>query len=95
LHGLENLIEPIAKKTIGARKYAKSKANLIRYADDFVLIHEDYGVIVECRTKIEEFLKEMGLKLKKSKTKIAHTLKTFQNNEPGFDFLGFHVRQYK
>jgi RNA-directed DNA polymerase len=34
------------------------------------------------------------LELKPSKTRMAHTLEAFEG-EPGFDFLGFHVRQYQ
>jgi RNA-directed DNA polymerase len=36
----------------------------------------------------------MGLELSKSKTQITHTLKDYELQKPGFDFLGFHVRQY-
>jgi RNA-directed DNA polymerase len=95
LHGLEDLVESIAKKTIGARKYAKSKANLVRYADDFVLLHENYEIIERCKAAIEDSLSHMGLRLKDSKTTICHTLKPFQGSQPGFNFLGFHIRQYK
>jgi RNA-directed DNA polymerase len=35
----------------------------------------------------------MGLELKPSKTRITHTLHPHQGNV-GFDFLGFHVRQF-
>ncbi len=41
---------------------------------------------------IAEWLKEMGLELKPEKTKITHTL---HSDNPGFDFLGFNVRQYE
>ena len=95
LHGLENLVESTAKKAIGARKYARSKANLIRYADDIVLFHEDYEVVEKCKAAIEKFLSQMGLRLKDSKTKICHTLKPCQESYPGFNFLGFHIRQYE
>jgi RNA-directed DNA polymerase len=36
----------------------------------------------------------MGLELKPSKTKISHTLENYEGNT-GFNFLGFHIRQYK
>ncbi len=34
------------------------------------------------------------MELKPSKTKVVHTLKDLDGNKPGFDFLGFNVRQY-
>jgi len=36
----------------------------------------------------------MGLELKPSKTRLTHTLKKFENEEPGFNFLGFNIRQF-
>ena len=36
----------------------------------------------------------MGLRLKPSKTRIVHTLNE-RNGQVGFDFLGFHIRQYR
>ena len=36
----------------------------------------------------------MGLELKPSKTRLAHTLYEHQSEKPGFDFLGFNVRQH-
>jgi RNA-directed DNA polymerase len=37
----------------------------------------------------------MGLELKPSKTRITHTLNETGNEKPGFNFLGFNIRQYK
>ncbi len=65
----------------------------MRYADDFVVLHEERAVIEESREIITEWLKGMGLELKASKTRIAHTLETTEG-EAGFDFLGFQIRQY-
>lgn len=42
---------------------------------------------------VKEHLTGMGLELKPSKTRWTHTLSTYQG-EIGFNFLGFHVRQY-
>ncbi len=36
----------------------------------------------------------MGLELKPSKTRMAHTLTVFEEERPGFDFLGFNIRQF-
>ncbi len=82
LHGLEQLIDKISPK-----------ARLIRYCDDFVVIHEDLQVIQQCQSAISLWLSDMGLSLKPSKTHISHTLKPYQGRV-GFDFLGFTVRQF-
>ena len=84
LHGMENLVKSINKN-----------AYVVRYADDFVVLHNDLRVILKCKKAIEEQLKEIGLELKPSKTKILNTLDNHDGQEPGFDFLSFNVRQYK
>jgi RNA-directed DNA polymerase len=63
-------------------------AVLIRYADDFLVIHEEQAVVIACQELISEWLKEIGLELKPSKTRICHT-------SEGFNFLGFNTRQHK
>jgi RNA-directed DNA polymerase len=67
---------------------------LIRYADDFVILHEDITVVQGCQTLIADWLKDMGLELKPSKTRMAHTLNRWKNEKPGFNFLGFNIRQF-
>jgi len=37
----------------------------------------------------------MGLELKPAKTRLTHTLNMCGEEEPGFDFLGFNIRQFK
>ena len=68
----------------------------VRYADDFLIIHRDLDVINGCRELIAEWLKDMGLELKPSKTRIAHTLhgELSEDGQAGFNFLGYHIRQY-
>ncbi|NER07087.1 MAG: RNA-dependent DNA polymerase, partial [Okeania sp. SIO3C4] len=103
LHGMEIRLKEFAK-TIDMKDhegYQKSwqmkckSLSLIRYADDFVILHEDIKVVLQAKTVIQEWLNQVGLKLKPEKTKIAHTLEEYEGNQPGFDFLGFNVRQYK
>ncbi len=65
----------------------KTKVNLIRYADDFIITGATKEVLEEVRKMIEEFLKDRGLTLSEEKTKIVHI-------EEGFDFLGWNVRKY-
>ena len=98
LHGMENRIkQAFPKGTILAKgKYSgyQPGAMLVRYADDFVILHEDITVVQKCQEIIEEWLKNYGLELKPSKTRLTHTLSIYEGQKPGFDFLGFNIRQF-
>jgi len=85
LHGIEMEIKsiPLPKST---------RISIVRYADDFVVLHESLEVIEQAKQVIQRWLAKVGLELKPEKTRISHTL---EGKEPGFDFLGFHIRQYK
>jgi RNA-directed DNA polymerase len=87
LHGLEGEIE---------RGYWKKLAHpqIVRYADDFVILCPDEKSMKESRRRAEHWLIGMGLELKEEKTRFSHTLTPYGGNL-GFDFLGFQVRQYK
>ena len=85
LHGLETII---TKHSLQRKRPA-----LVRYADDFVVVHEDLEVIEKCQQTIIDWLAEMGLTLHPEKTQITHTLHPHEG-KVGFDFLGFNVRQY-
>ncbi|TGO02317.1 hypothetical protein PN36_26910 [Candidatus Thiomargarita nelsonii] len=64
------------------------KLDLIRYADDFVVLHEEKEVIEESKRFIGKWLEVRGLTLSEEKTKIVHSTE-------GFDFLGHHIRHYE
>jgi len=85
LHGFEGAITRIAPR--------KHRAIVVRYADDLVILCADLETLIELKVVAEEWLAEMGLRLKPSKTRITHTLNEHEGNV-GFDFLGFNVRQY-
>ncbi len=51
-------------------------------------------VIKHCQEIIGRWLSQIGLELNQEKTKITHTLNDYEENKPGFDFLGFNIRQY-
>jgi RNA-directed DNA polymerase len=90
LHGMENRIKQVAL-TLPGRKTENCKAiSLIRFADDFVILHKDLAVIQRCQRIISEWLSELGLELKPSKIRISHTLNIYEDRV-GFDFLGFAV----
>jgi RNA-directed DNA polymerase len=94
LHGMEERVKQYARTLKGNKSKNEQTLALIRYADDFVVLHEDLKVVKECQEIINEWLAVMGLELKPSKTKISHTLETHDENT-GFDFLGFNIRQYR
>ena len=94
LHGMEERIKQFAETLKGCKRTNRNSLSLIRYADDFVILHEEITVIQRCQQIISESLKGMGLELKPSKTRLTHTLNKYENNEPGFDFLGFNIRQF-
>ncbi len=98
LHGMENLIKSAFPSGTIVKKgqYAgyQPGATLIRYSDDFVILHEDITVVQRCREIISEWLMGIGLELKPSKTRLRHTLSIFVGENPGFNFLGFNIRQF-
>jgi RNA-directed DNA polymerase len=104
LHGLEyetkkalapNLLRYVRKKSDKAgNKEAQKALSIIRYADDFVIIHESEEIILEAKKFTEEWLRQIGLRLNELKTRIIHTLKSQDKAKGGFNFLGFYVRQY-
>jgi RNA-directed DNA polymerase len=103
LHGMEERIKqefPILGKRNRETWYHKKgtvfgSPELIRYADDFVILHRDITVVQRCREIISEWLLDMNLELKPSKTRLTHTLIECEEEKPGFNFLGFTVRQFK
>lgn len=113
LHGMENmlkdLMDSIKLRTpkgswMGNRDKRRS-LSVVRYADDFVVMHYDKEVVLKCREAIENFLSDIGLELSLEKTRITHTLELSPTDiiefnlradaKPGFDFLGFTIRQFK
>lgn len=110
LHGMETMLKDLIKSiplktpngtSMGTRDKQRS-LSVIRYADDFVVMHYDKKVVLKCKEAIQAWLKEIGLELSEEKTRITHTLELkeeekveFQVSKPGFDFLGFTIRQFR
>ena len=94
LHGMEERIKQLAETLPGRKRDNRNALSLIRYADDFVILHEDLTVVQRCALVISEWLNGMGLELKPSKTRLAHTLYEYEGQDAGFNFLGFNIRQY-
>jgi RNA-directed DNA polymerase len=110
LHGLEEYLKHCFKDIPvfyeSGNKVRPSRAHetlhVIRYADDFVVLHDNLEVILRCRNKTQEFLNQMGLTLSDTKTRLTHTLELKESDtkelgfdgKVGFNFLGFTVKQF-
>ena len=81
LHGMDEAITQVYPQ-----------ARVIAYADDCVVLHEDRTVLEHCQQLLMTWLADIGLTLNEAKSHIRHTL---DGDQPGFDFLGFHIRQYR
>ena len=90
LHGMEEYMKdwictkPSFAKTNQYSKIAKRKSlSIIRYVDDFVIIHKDENIIREAKAEISKWLWDgPRLILSEEKTAIRKTTN-------GFNFLGF------
>jgi len=92
LDGLEKVIQDKyhrnSKGNIENHYRAKTKVNLVRYADDFIITANTKEVAEELKVIVSQFLDARGLMLSEEKTKITHI-------DEGFDFLGWTFRKFK
>lgn len=94
LHGLEDhlklhvaALKPPYKG--GHSKRDKRRAlGVIRYADDFVLIHRDKQILQSCISETERWLKSIGLEINTGKSEL-------RDGREGLNFLGFQVIQVR
>ena len=89
LHGLENhLVNYVGRRADPSYRsnrgfIAKTKAlGFVRYADDFVIIHDNLEILNECIHETRVFLSKMGLEISEEKS-------TVRDAREGFLFLGF------
>lgn len=101
LHGFESHIAekfPLSKTRIGQPKGKMkeySEARVIRYGDNFVILHEEEEVIKKALEETRKWMHTIGLILNEKKTRMCHTLESYEGEKPGFDFLGFHIQSYQ
>ncbi|HKK89669.1 MAG TPA: group II intron reverse transcriptase/maturase [Saprospiraceae bacterium] len=92
LDGLEKVIQDKyhrnSKGNIENHYRAKTKVNLIRYADDFVITADTREIAEDLKVVVSQFLESRGLMLSEEKTIITHI-------DEGFDFLGWTFRKFK
>ena len=86
LDGLEKKLRENYPKA--SDRSRRAKANLIRWADDFIITGSSKELLeTEVKPLVEAYLKERGLELSPEKTRITPI-------ETGFDFLGQQIRRY-
>ena len=101
LHGLETTIKNAIPRFHGSSRKGEQvewSPTVIRFADDFVVLHRDLQVIRHIQQVAADWLKPMGLELSLKKTQISHTLNPVISDDKervGFDFLGFTIRQFR
>ena len=92
LDGIEKLIQDEyhrnSKGNIENHYRAKTKVNVVRYADDFVITASTKEIAEDIKIMVSEFLEKRGLTLSNEKTLVTHI-------EEGFDFLGWTFRKFK
>lgn len=104
LHGLENHLKSYVSElplkphpSAGRGRAVKSKAlGVVRYADDFMLIHENRQILDMCVIETKKWLSQVGLEISEEKSSV-------RDSRGGFKFLGFqiitvrklHVGRYK
>jgi RNA-directed DNA polymerase len=92
LDGLEKVIQDKyhrnSKGNIENHYRAKTKVNLVRYADDFIITANSKKTVEELKCVVSEFLETRGLRLSGEKSVITHI-------DDGFDFLGWTFRKFK
>jgi len=94
LHGMENdlrsyYVNELYGQYVGVSSTAirdrRRQIGIIRYADDFVIIHNEEDVVKRCKRFVDTWLNEnAGLNLSEEKTRIV-------DSSLGFNFLGFHI----
>lgn len=93
LHGLEEHLKNYVssrnfpKPHIGASRGTETKRKalgVIRYADDFVIIHRSPEIMEKIILETKEWLAKVGLEISEEKSKLRRASQTFQ-------FLGFQI----
>lgn len=60
--------------------------SIIRYVDDFIMVHKCSDIVLKAKAYISQWLGNVGLELKPSKTRLCHTLSQQEGTDPGFNF---------
>src|SRR5207248_5240214 len=80
LHGMEAVVTQSSEDG-----HSREQPLLVRYADDFVILHTDLGELQQAVRRVKQWLAKMGLQVNADKTRVTHTLMPYQG-QAGFDF---------
>ena len=67
---------------------AQKGREMVRYADDFVILCESQEEAEEALAEVRQWMEQAGLTLHPTKTRIVH-----EKDRGGFDFLGYHFER--
>jgi RNA-directed DNA polymerase len=99
LHGLEEhvikCLSTWSKNGELPKGSVASNGLTVRYADDFVIIYPHLETLQRLVVEVEKWLSPMGLKIAANNSSIRHTLYSYNGQNPGFTFLGFHFSHKK
>lgn len=111
LHGMENHLKefitkfPMTYATGTPIKVSRRAETLgvVRFADDFVILHHDKRILLACYAEVKNWLSNVGLVISSAKTRLTHTLELQSSDtseegfdgEVGFNFLGYTIKQFK
>lgn len=92
LHGLENHLKEFVSNlpmkphpdANRGRATKKKALGIVRYADDFVLIHRNKEILNLCILETQTWLAKMGLAISEEKSCL-------RDSRNGFNFLGFQI----
>jgi len=88
LNGLETGLKRYLVEQLGVKRAQKTKVQVVRYADDFVVLAASKELLEEIiKPWVTKFLARRGVELSMEKTHITHI-------NCGFDFLGWNFRKY-
>src|SRR5438067_4986327 len=87
LHGMEAVVTEGS-----ANGHTREQPLLVRYADDFLILHADLKELQQAVRRVKHWLARAVLHIHADKTRFTHTLTPYQG-QVGFDFLGFSIRQ--
>lgn len=99
LHGLEEHVGKCLATWSKNGEFPKgtvtSNGLVVRYADDFVILHPHLEVLERLVKEVKKWLLSLELIISKSKSSIRHTLYKHNGNNAGFTFLGFYFSHKK
>src|SRR3989440_10731656 len=73
LHGMEAVVTEGS-----ANSHAREQPLLVRYADDFVILHANLKELQQAVRRVKHWLARVGLHLHADKTRFTHTLTPYQ-----------------